>query len=53
MKTKLISKLMEKIRDLEPEEGLELVGLDSFSVIEDAIEKKLEAMTEDQILELL
>jgi hypothetical protein len=53
VKQKLIDKLMEKIRDLEPEESLELVGLDFLAVIDDAIMERLEKMSEDQLLTLI
>lgn len=53
MKSKLIDKLMERMSDLDTEEQLSMVKLDVYSVIEEAIQAKLESMTEDQILELL
>jgi hypothetical protein len=53
MREKLENKINEKLRDLEPEESLNLLGLDFLTIVEQAIAEKLDKMTDDQLLELL
>lgn len=53
IKKLLIDKVLEHTRDLEPEEALSLVGLDFNSVLDDAIESKINSMSEKQLLELI
>ena len=52
-KRRLIDKALEKLSDLDTEESLEVMRLDIYSIVEEAILAKLESMSEDEILELL
>lgn len=53
VKVKLIEKVLERTNDLDIQEAVELVGLDIHEIVEDAIQRRLERMTEDELLELL
>jgi hypothetical protein len=50
---KLVEKLQEKLRDLEPEEALSLIGLDQYGIVEAAIETKLASLTLEQLVDLI
>ena len=52
-KRRLIDKALEKLSDLDTEESLEVMRLDIYSIVEEAILAKLDSMSEDEILELL
>jgi hypothetical protein len=53
MKKLLIEKFLERTNDMELQEQLELVRLDIYQIVEEAIQAKLETMSEEQILELI
>ncbi len=49
----IMMKVQEKLADLEPEESLNLLGLDFLTLVDQAIEEKLADLNEAQLLELL
>lgn len=51
MKQKLIDKILEN--NQSNEELFEILGLSLESVLEDAINAKLESMTEDELIEVI